>query len=172
MNRAILPKSLPSSCTAASMGIPTEPVGSLPRPKALQEVAAAYDAGKASRDDLLAAQERAAADSIKLMEATGQSLITDGEQRKSSFATYPVIETLGGKGLADNYAADGQYFAIFDDGHNRRLPRITRGPMKYATYSYEDLYKSNPLIKKGGVGMKQAVIAPSMLYLLYPLEGM
>ena len=41
---------------------------------------------------------------------TGETLVTDGEQRASSFATYPIIDTLGGKGLAGNLAADGQYF--------------------------------------------------------------
>ena len=44
------------------------------------------------------------------MAQTGETLVTDGEQRASSFATYPIIDTLGGKGLADNLAADGQYF--------------------------------------------------------------
>ena len=40
----------------------------------------------------------------------------------SSFATYPLTDTLAGTGLADHLAADGQYFAIFTDGHHRQLP--------------------------------------------------
>lgn len=44
------------------------------------------------------------------MSQTGETFVTDGEQRASSFATYPIIDTLGGKGLADNLAADGLYF--------------------------------------------------------------
>lgn len=120
------------------MPIPTEPVGSLPRPRKLQEIIAAYDAGTASRDDLLEAQERAAADSVRLMESTGQILITDGEQRRSSFATYPIIDTLGGKGLAENFNPKGQFFAIFDDGHHRQLPEITAGPLKYRTYAWQE----------------------------------
>ncbi|KAH7053116.1 hypothetical protein B0J12DRAFT_45654 [Macrophomina phaseolina] len=151
------------------MPIPTEPVGSLPRPKYLQDAFAAYDAGKATREELLQAQEKAAADSVARLEETGSEFVTDGEQRASSFATYPVADTLGGKGLSDNFAADGQYFAIFDDGHRRQLPRLVKGPFKYSTYAY-DLYKqSKPLAKKAS--LKQAVIAPSMLYLLYPLHG-
>lgn len=63
------------------------------------------------------------------MAVTGETLVTDGEQRASSFATYPIIDTLGGAGLASNIAADGQYFAIFDDGHHRQLPRLTSGPL-------------------------------------------
>ncbi|KAM5533612.1 hypothetical protein V8D89_012725 [Ganoderma adspersum] len=151
------------------MPIPTEPIGSLPRPQYLQDAFAAYDAGNSSHEALLQAQERAAADSVQRMEETGAEFVTDGEQRASSFATYPLIDTLGGKGLAPNLVADGQYFAIFDDGHHRQLPRLVRGPLKYNTYAYEYYQKSKPLAKKAK--LKQAVIAPSMLYLLYPLKG-
>ncbi len=59
--------------------------------------------------------------------------------------------------------------AIFDDGHHRQLPLLKSGPLKYKTYAYENFKKSHPYAK--GHGMKQAVIAPSMLYLLYPLNG-
>src|ERR1022692_4903742 len=49
-------------------------------------------------------------------------------QRWSSFATYAITDTLAGTGLADNLAGtDGQHFAIFADGHNRQLPRLTGG---------------------------------------------
>ena len=106
------------------------------------------------------------------MSATGETLLTDGEQRASSFATYPIIDTLGGSGLADNLAADGQYFAIFDDGHHRQLPRLVRGPFRYKNYAYENFRKSVGYAKGEKEGMmKTAVIAPSMLYLLYPLNG-
>lgn len=137
--------------------------------KDLQKAFADYDTGKISQDELIKAQDTAAEDSLLNMAKTGEPLITDGEQRASSFATYPIIETLGGKGLAPNLAADGQYFAIFDDGHHRQLPRLTSGPLKYKTYAYENLKKSLPFAQ--GHPMKQAVIAPSMLYLLYPLNG-
>jgi hypothetical protein len=40
---------------------------------------------------------------------------------------------------------------------------------RYKTYAYENFKKSQPFAK--GSSMKQAVIAPSMLYLLYPLNG-
>ena len=107
----------------AETGIPTEPVGSLPRPSKLQEAYAAYDAGTISKDDLEAEQDEAVRDSIQHLEATGAPIISDGEQRWSSFATYPVTDTLAGTGLADNLGGGGQYFAIFADGHNRQLPR-------------------------------------------------
>jgi len=137
----------------------------------LQKAYAAYDAGEIKQDELIAAQDKAAEDSVTKMAETGETLLTDGEQRASSFATYPIIDTLGGAGLAPNLAADGQYFAIFDDGHHRQLPRLKSGPLRYRNYAYENLKKSLPYSKETGHGMKQAVIAPSMLYLLYPLNG-
>jgi methionine synthase II (cobalamin-independent) len=152
----------------ADTGIPTEPVGSLPRPASLQDLYAKYDAGEVTRDELLAAQDAAAKDSIERSEATGAPIISDGEQRASSFATYPVTDTLAGTGLAPNLAGDnGQFFAIFADGHHRQLPRLTGGPFRYQTFASEYLKLSLPYATKP---MKQAVIAPSMMLLLYPLK--
>jgi methionine synthase II (cobalamin-independent) len=149
-------------------GIPTEPVGSLPRPSRLQEAYGRYDAGEITRDQLEAEQDRAVRDSIERAEATGEPIISDGEQRWSSFATYAITDTLAGTGLADHLAGSGgQYFAIFADGHNRQLPRLTGGPFRYKTYAADTLKKS---IGMAGRPMKQAVIAPSMLALLYPLD--
>jgi len=148
-------------------GIPTEPVGSLPRPAKLQAAYAEYDAGNIKFGDLEAVQEEAVKDSIERFEATGSPIISDGEQRISSFATYPLAETLAGTGLADNLGPGGQYFAIFADGHHRQLPRLVGGPFKYQTYAGDILAKS---IKYATKPMKQAVIAPSMLCLLYPLN--
>lgn len=68
----------------------------------------------------------------------------------------------------ENMKADGQYFAIFDDGHHRQLPRLVKGPFKYKTFAYDNFKLSKPYATKP---MKQAVIAPSMLYLTYPLTG-
>jgi methionine synthase II (cobalamin-independent) len=148
-------------------GIPTEPVGSLPRPSKLQAAYAAYDAGEIAKEQLEAEQDEAVQDSISRMEATGAPIVSDGEQRWSSFATYPFTDTLAGTGLAPNLAPGGQYFAIFADGHHRQLPRLTGGPFRYKTYAADTLAKS---IKHATRPMKQAVIAPSMLALLYPLS--
>jgi methionine synthase II (cobalamin-independent) len=150
------------------MPIPTELVGSLPRPMKLQEAFQAYDDGKIGHDDLVAEQDKAAEDSIKRLEETGEPVVTDGEQRESSFATYPITDTLAGTGLADNLAGDGQYFAIFDDGHHRQLPRLTGGPFRYKTFASEFVEKNKAIATHP---VKQAVIAPSMLMLLHPLEG-
>jgi methionine synthase II (cobalamin-independent) len=150
------------------MPIPTELVGSLPRPMKLQEAYADYDEGKIEFDQLQALQDEAAADSIRRLEATGEPIVTDGEQRESSFATYNLTDTLAGTGLADGLAGDGQFFAIFDDGHHRQLPRITDGPFRYKTYASEFVAKNKAIASHP---VKQAVISPSMMMLLYPLEG-
>ena len=150
------------------MSIPTELVGSLPRPMKLQEAYADYDEGKIGWEQLQAEQDKAAEDSIRRLEEVGEPIVTDGEQRESSFATYPITDTLAGTGLADNLAGDGQYFAIFDDGHHRRLPRLTGGPFRYKTFAAEFVEKNKAIATHP---VKQAVIAPSMLMLLHPLEG-
>jgi len=150
-----------------STGIPTEPVGSLPRPAVLQEAYARYDRGEISKDELAEQQDAAVRDSIEKFEATGSPIISDGEQRWSSFATYPITDTLAGTGLAPTLGPGGQYFAIFADGHSRQLPKLERGPFTYVNYAADSLAKSLPFAHKP---MKQAVIAPSMLALLYPLR--
>ena len=150
------------------MPIPTENVGSLPRPVKLQAAIADYDAGRISHEDLKREQDGACRDSIQRMEATGAPIVSDGEQRASSFATYPIVDTLAGTGLAPNLAGDGQYFAIFTDGHHRQLPRLTGGPFRYKTFASEYVKEAMKMAKKP---VKQAVIAPSMLSLLYPLDG-
>ena len=63
-------------------------------------------------------------DTIALFEATGSPVITDAEQAKPSFATYPIA------GL-DNLAPDGVVIP-FADGHSRQLPRLTSGPFRYS----------------------------------------
>ena len=150
------------------MSIPTENVGSLPRPTTLQAALADYDAGKITHAQLTREQDAACRDSITRMEATGAPIVSDGEQRKSSFATYPLADTLAGTGLADHLASDGQHFAIFADGHRRQLPRLTSGRFRYKTYASAYVEQASRMASKP---LKQAVIAPSMLALLYPLDS-
>ncbi|WP_328308782.1 5-methyltetrahydropteroyltriglutamate--homocysteine methyltransferase [Actinomycetospora sp. NBC_00405] len=148
-------------------GIPTEPVGSMPRPQKLQDAYAAYDEGTIDKSALETEQEAAVQDTIDRYEATGAPIISDGEQRWSSFATYPITDTLAGTGLAPSLGPGGQFFAIFADGHGRQLPKLVKGPFEYQNYAADSLKKS---IGKANAPMKQAVIAPSMLALLYPLK--
>ena len=139
--------------------IQTEPIGSLPRPRALIDAVTDFD-GDVLRLDAL--YEDAVRDTISRFEATDSPVITDGEQRKHhNFWTYCL------SGLA-NIAPDG--FSIpFRAGHTRRMPRLLSGPFRYERYadSYVAVakrYSTRPV--------KQAIISASALSLLYPARGL
>ena len=102
--------------------------------------------------------EEAIRDTIERFEETGSPVITDGEQRKyHNFWTYCV------HGMPNT---DAEGFKIpFVAGHTRRMPRLTAGPFRYQRYadSYLEVaqrYAHRPV--------KQAVISPSALSLMYP----
>jgi 5-methyltetrahydropteroyltriglutamate--homocysteine methyltransferase len=135
--------------------IPTEPIGSIPRPLGLIE---AFAAG--ARDacpELDALCEAAIRDTIERFEATGSPVITDGEQGKyHSFWTYCV------QGLPNT--SDG--FRIpFKGGHVRRMLRLTGGPFRYRRRAGSFLEVAR---RYATVPLKQAVISPSALSLMYP----
>jgi 5-methyltetrahydropteroyltriglutamate--homocysteine methyltransferase len=140
--------------------LPTEPIGSIPRPKALQDGMQAAAAGRMSQDELDALFDDAVRDTLRRFEETGSPVVTDGEQRKPSFATYPIA------GLPD--LAPGGVTIRFEDGHTRRLPVLTAGPFSYATkaWSYLDGARGQTTAQ-----LKQAVISASALSLLYPQDG-
>jgi 5-methyltetrahydropteroyltriglutamate--homocysteine methyltransferase len=141
------------------MALPTEPIGSIPRPlKLLEAIEACGDGQDPMLEPLY---EDAIRDTIEQFEATGSPIITDGEQRKyHNFWTYSV------DGLS-NTSPDG--FKIpFSAGHTRRMPRLTSEPFRYKRYAdqYLDL-----AIQCAHVPVKQAIISPSALSLMYPAEG-
>ena len=142
------------------MTIPTEPIGSIPRPIQLIEASRDFEAGRTTRARLDALYAEALRDTIQRFEATGSPVITDGEQTKPSFATYPIHSLT-------NLAPDGISIP-FADGHTRQLPRLVSGPFHYKTHAVSYLevakrYTRTPL--------KQAVISASALSLLYPQAG-
>ena len=141
--------------TPTTITIPTEPIGSVPRPIALIQGVARGDVDNPDLDPLY---EDAIRDTIERFEATGSPVITDGEQRKyHNFWTYSV------HGLA-NTAPDG--FKIpFSAGHTRRMLRLTRGPFRYKRYA--DRYLEIAM-RYAHVPVKQAVISASALSLMYP----
>ena len=149
-------------------GIPTEPVGSLPRPSKLQAAYAAYDAGDISRRRISrpSRRRRCAIRSRAWRRPARPSSPTASSAGRAS-RPIPITDTLAGTGLAEHLAGGGQYFAIFADGHHRQLPRLTGGPFRYKSFAADSLKLS---IKSATKPMKQAVIAPSMLALLYPLD--
>src|SRR5881296_1573982 len=137
--------------------LPTEPIGSIPRPAALIDGVRGFAAGRVSQPELDALYESAVHDTIERLEATGSPVITDGEQAKHSFATYSIY------GL-ENLAPDGMPIS-FADGHIRNFPRLTAGPFRYKTPA--DVYLEIAQ-RYAHVPLKQAVISASALSLLYP----
>src|ERR1700728_515035 len=142
------------------MPIPTEPIGSIPRPPELLATMQAHAAGKASAEQLKTAEESALRDTIARFDETGSPILTDGDQTKPSFAAYPLA------GLK-NLAAGGVTIP-FADGHTRQLPKLTGGPFRYAVKAVSYLSAAQRNTTKP---VKQAVISASALSLLYPQEG-
>lgn len=140
--------------------IPTEPIGSVPRPQWLQQAMQAHAAGTIADSELDAQFDRAVRETIEQFEATGSPIVTDGEQAKSSFATYTL------EGLEN--IAPGGVIIPFEDGHTRQLPRLTRGPFRYGVYAGSYLPRAQRFATKP---LKQSVISPSAMSLLYPQDG-
>ena len=144
--------------TSINNVIPTEPIGSIPRPPELIRALEQYGPEDPRLDALY---EAAVKDTVEKLEATGSPVVTDGEQRKyHNFWTYSVHG-------AANTSPEG-FVIPFAAGHTRRMPRLTRGPFRYQRHAdtYLDVarrYAKAPL--------KQAVISPSALSLMYPAEG-
>jgi 5-methyltetrahydropteroyltriglutamate--homocysteine methyltransferase len=150
-----VPQHLPQY--ADSMMIPTEPIGSIPRPLALIEAIKRAGGSNPALDPLF---EEAIRDTIERFEATGSPVITDGEQRKyHNFGTYCV------DGLP-NIAPDG--FKLPFVTHIRQWPRLTAGPFRYLMRADQFIDGAK---RYTDVPLKQAVISPSALSLMYPAEA-
>lgn len=143
--------------------LPTEPVGSLPRPSELQRAVLDADIGQLSLSELEEVQDRAVADTLARMEATGAPLLSDGEQRRQSFASYPLGATSDDVGVED-----GPVFAVFADGHHRVVPSLSARPFRFRGWAADDLARAQRYTR---LPLKQAVISPSMLSLMVPAQG-
>jgi 5-methyltetrahydropteroyltriglutamate--homocysteine methyltransferase len=139
------------------MHIPTEPIGSIPRPRALLDAIFEHGAEGAGLETLY---EQAIRSTVESFDATGSPVVTDGEQRKfHNFWTYSVEG-------APNTSPDG--FRIpFAAGHVRRMPKLESGPFRYRRYADEFLTRAQ---KYTTTPVKQAIISPSALSLMYPDE--
>ncbi len=117
--------------------------------------------GNTEHPDLQPLFDDAISDTVSRFQATGSPVISDGEQRKyHNFLDYCV------HGL-ENMSPDG-FKLPFAAGHTRRIPRLNKAPFRYRDYASRYIerarwYTTMPL--------KQAVISPSALSLLYPTEG-
>jgi len=115
--------------------------------------------GRLGQYELDALFDDAVSDTLQRFEVTGSPVVTDGEQRKPSFATYPVA------GLP---LASGGVIIPFADGHTRQLPVLTTAPFRYATKAYGYLDGARD---KTSAPLKQAVISASAISLMYPGDG-
>ncbi len=136
--------------------LPTEPVGSIPRPERYQRALASI------RNQALIDQEAEAAvrETVARFEETGSPIITDGEQTKSSFLHY-VFEG------ADNIGP-GSIAIGFTDGHKRDIPQLLAGPFRYGTYADKYVRQAKALTKRP---VKVAVMSVHALSLIYPAGG-
>jgi 5-methyltetrahydropteroyltriglutamate--homocysteine methyltransferase len=143
-----------------TLSIPTEQIGSIPRPPELLDAIAEY--GDHADPRLASLYDAAVRDTIRELEATGSPVVTDGEQRKyHNFWTYSV------DGLP-NTAPDG--FCIpFAAGHVRRMPRLTGGPFRYRLRGDDFLRDAQ---RHTSAALKQPVISPSALSLMYPPDDL
>ena len=141
--------------------LPTEPIGSIPRPPALVQAIRDADAGRRDPAELEALYDEAVRDTLARFEATGSPVVCDGEQRKNhNFADYAV------HGLP-NFAPDG--FELRFVSHTRQWPRLTAGPFRYHQRGDHFLARAQ---QHTSLPLKQAVISPSALSLFYPAAAL
>ena len=147
---------MPASYSNPPLAIPTEPIGSVPRSPELLAAIEAKNSGTISDEELAQRFDLAVKDTVRRFLLTGSPVITDGEQSKSSFATYPLegMDGLSGDGVVIEFA----------DGHTRQLPRLTKGPFRYRKYADTYLKAAKSI---SSVPVKQAVISASALSLIY-----
>jgi 5-methyltetrahydropteroyltriglutamate--homocysteine methyltransferase len=117
-------------------------------------------AGTTSGAELDAQFDAAVRDTLERFAATDSPVVTDGEQRKPSFATYPIAG-------ASNIKPGGVTIP-FEDGHTRQLPLLTAGPFRYATKAAAYLDAARPYTDRQ---LKQAVISASAISLMYPSDA-
>src|SRR3954447_26091180 len=120
------------------MPIPTEPIGSIPRPHELIAGLLRAADGRIASSELEALFDHAARDTIARFEATGSPVVTDGEQRKPSFATYPIagLHALApaAPAAAPPRAQTGGCFAC-GAAHPPRRAVLPGGPFRYRTHA-------------------------------------
>lgn len=142
------------------MVIPTEPIGSIPRPDELVEGLRAHKSGRLSTGAIENMYDRAVRATVEAFEETGSPVVTDGEQAKPSFLTYPVEGA--------ECVEPGGIEIPFKAGHTRQLPTLTSAPFQFETYAVEYLKRAQ---EHASVPVKQSVISASALSFLYPDEG-
>ena len=102
------------------MTIPAEPIGEHPAPAKGHYGLRTIRTRKLISGRVQSICSEAVRETIEKFEATGSPVITDGEQTKPSFATYPIhgLSNLNPGGVKIQFA----------DGHVRHLPKLSSGP--------------------------------------------
>ena len=151
------------------MPIPTELVGSLPRPMRLQEAYADYDEGKITCEELQAEQDAAAEDSIQPpggRPASRSSPTASSASRASRPTRSPTRWPAPGSRTtspATGSSSPSSTTATTASCRGSPAARSATRRTPRSTCAKNRAIATQPV--------KQAVIAPSMLMLLYPLEG-
>lgn len=141
------------------MIIRTEPIGSIPRPPV---PVAAANQDTADGKQLEAMYDAAVRDTVECSEATGSPVITDGQKRKPpNFFSYCLPDL-------PNTAPDG-FQLPFPAGHTRCVPNLTGSPFRHQRYADKFISQAQCYATKP---VKQAVISPSALSLLYPADDL
>ncbi len=143
--------------------IPTEQIGSIPRNQNLIDAYTSFKEGELSYSALNELAENETIQVMRDLESFGCPVISDGEQRKfDGFAHYCLHNS-------KSYGKEG-LIVDFSDGHKRVFaPHLKIPPFKYEQTADEFLKFA---LKHAGVPVKQAVISPSMLSLVYPPKGL
>lgn len=138
--------------------IPTEPIGSVPCPESLRE-AISRCGGILEDPQLDELFEQAVRDNVAAFEAAGSPVVTDGEPRRyHDLCEYCVHDI-------QNVERGG--FEI-PSSNGRRMPRLVRGPFHYKTHPDRELELT---LRYAHGAVKQSVVSPSVLSMLYPVEG-
>lgn len=145
------------------MMIPTEPIGSIPRPPELVAALRARLDGAA----LAPLLDEAVRATVAALEATGSPVVCDGEQGKlENFWSYPVH---GAPNTApDGFRIPARLSGAGAEPAQHRMPRLTHGPFRYQCYADSFLAAAR---RHATLPLKQAVISPSALSLMYPPDG-
>ncbi|GAM27892.1 hypothetical protein SAMD00019534_110680 [Acytostelium subglobosum LB1] len=139
------------------MPIESEPIGSIPRPVYLVEPILSGN----QPPELM--YDKALAETVQRFIETGSKVITDGEQLKPSFLTYPI--------QGSNQLQGGGVEIPFADNHKRQLPVLSGQnlPFKYNRYAREYLDKCRQCAT-GDCLIKVPIISASAMSLLYPMD--
>ena len=139
--------------------IPTEAIGSIPRPQSVVDAYDEFRKGRLTAEELDNAAQEARLETLRRLEQTGSSCVSDGEQSKfSGFAGYCLHGS-------DVLSSDGAFIIEFEDGHTRSIPQLARGPFRYS-HSADQLLDWT--IKQTKQPVKQSVISPALLSFIYP----